>query len=130
MEAEIKIYDPLCDYQKLLKVILSEGEEWNLYTHEPGKSRYQKALAASITYVAVIDGKICGYSRSIPDAGLYIWVVDLLVSREYRNRGLGRLLIECLRPIYPDEEIYIFSDADMYYQKLGYTREGSIYKVS
>ena len=113
---------------ELMKLIENEGEDWKVYWEEPNATAYRKSFQQSITYVALCDGKICGYSRSLKDA-LFIYVCDLLVNREYRGNGLGEKLMKCLEEEYPDLPIYIMSGNDEYYEKLLYKKEGSIYKI-
>jgi GNAT superfamily N-acetyltransferase len=125
MHIEIRKYDDGRDYDELLEVIKSEGEEWEEYI----SPKYQMVLEQSITYVAYVNKKLCGYSRSINDAGLYIWVVDLLVGKKHRGHSIGKRLMECLLTDYPNQDIFVMSDVDEYYEKLGYKKEGSIFKV-
>ena len=127
---EIRKYNPLRDFEKLMEVIDSEGEEWSCYSSGPAREKYKKSLAKSITYVAYSANVLCGYSRSIDDFGFYIYVCDLLVLEFYRGNAIGRQLMECLTIDFPDQEIYVMSDVDGYYQKLGYKREGSIFQVT
>jgi hypothetical protein len=82
MNIEIRKYQPSKDYQKLMYVIKSEGEEWKNYM----KETYQKSLEQSITYVACVDGVLCGYSRSLTDFGFQIWVIDLLVHKKLQRK--------------------------------------------
>ena len=77
MNLKIRKYDPTLDYENLMKLVESEGEEWEDYLDPI----YRKALENSIVYVALIEKELCGYSRSINDSGLFIWVIDLLVSK-------------------------------------------------
>lgn len=125
MNIVIRKYDPAVDYDPLLALIRSEGEEWKRYLD----STYQRALEESITYVAYFDDELCGYSRSMRDGGLYIWVIDLLVHQKWRGHSIGKQLMECLLTDYPGQDVYVMSDIDVYYKKLGYQKEGSIFKV-
>lgn len=125
MKIEIKKYDHSKDYHRLLEIIKTEGDEWKDYFD----SNYREALKQSITYVAFFDGELCGYSRSLNDCGLFIWVIDLLVDQKYRGNSIGRKLMECLLPAYPNQLVLVMSDVDAYYEKLGYKKEGSIFKV-
>ena len=125
MNIKIRKYDPLKDYDELLELIKSEGEEWKDYVD----SKYEVALEKSITYVAYGDKKLCGYVRSINDYGLYIWVIDLLVDKKYRGNSIGKKLMEYLLTDYPNQTVFVMSDVDGYYKKLGYRKEGSIFKV-
>jgi len=126
MNIEIRRYDPLKDYDQVLAIIKSEGEEWKDYF----VPKYKVVLEQSIVYVAHIDKKLCGYSRSIDDFGLYIWVIDLLVDKKSRGNSIGRKLMECLLVDFPNQDVFVMSDVDEYYEKLGYKKEGTIFKVN
>lgn len=108
-----------------MKLVQSEGEEWEDYLNPI----YRKALESSITYVALIGEELCGYSRSLSDSGLFIWVIDLLVNKNRRGLSIGKRLMECILTDFPDIDVYVMSDVDPYYDKLGYEKEGSIFKV-
>lgn len=125
MNIEIRKYDHSKEYDKLLEIIKSEGEEWKDYFNP----KYQIVLKKSVTYVAYIDNILCGYSRSVNDFGLYIWVIDLLVDEKYRGNSIGQKLMECLLVDFPNQDVFVMSDVDEYYNKLGYKKEGSIFKI-
>lgn len=125
MDILIRKYDPTRDYDRLLTIIKTEGEEWSDYL----TPNYQQALEQSITYVAESNRELCGFSRSISDSGIYIWVIDLLVDEAFRGHAIGKQLMECLLVDFPGQEVYVMSDVDAYYQKLGYKLEGSIFQV-
>ena len=38
--------------------------------------------------------------------------------------------MECIYTDYPNHIVYVMSDVDEYYKKLGFKREGSIYQVT
>jgi GNAT superfamily N-acetyltransferase len=126
---EIRPYCKERDEEKLMQMLVAEGEEWACYTEEPFAEKYRAALEKSITYTAYDGDTLCGYSRSIDDCGFYIYVCDLLVRPEYRGREIGRKLMECIYGDYPDYEAFVMSDVDGYYQKLGYHKEGSVFVV-
>ena len=125
MNFEIRKYHPEKDYEPLSEIIKSEGEEWALYLDQ----KYKTALQDSITHVVTLGDSLCGYSRSMEDYGYYIWILDLLVANKFRGHELGRKLMESLVNEYPDYEVYVMSDVDDYYQKLGYKKEGTIFRV-
>jgi GNAT superfamily N-acetyltransferase len=118
------------DEENLITLLEDEGEEWACYWKEDVVDKYRTALANSITYVAYEDDILCGYSRSLDDCGFYIYVCDLLVRRDRRGNGIGRELMECIYKDYPDQIVFVMSDVDEYYKKLGYRREGSVYQVT
>ena len=125
---EIKTYSK-DDEEKLFDMLREEGAEWSSYWGEPTMKNYKKALASSIVFVAYEGGELCGYVRCRDDDGFGVYVYDLLVRKSRRGKSLGRRLLEqvCLR--YPDDTVYVMSDADEYYEKQGYRREGSIFEV-
>ena len=124
MNITIRKYQPE-DYQKLHELIVSEGEEWKEYL----LPKYQLNLEQSITYVAFSDEVLCGYSRSMNDPGYFVWIIDLLVHKNYRGHSIGKQLMECVQSEFPEQDIYVMSDADEYYKKLGFKIEGTIFKV-
>lgn len=125
---EIKPYSK--EYEnELMNLIRQEGEDWKIYWEEPNASRYRKSFEESITYIALADGKICGYSRSIKDT-LFIYVCDLLVNGSHRGNGLGKKLMTCIQDEYPNHPVYVMSGNDEYYQRIGAIKEGSIYLLS
>lgn len=108
---------------------MSEGKDWECYWGDQSVDQYNHALANSITYVAIENDVLCGYSRSIDDFGLAIHVCDLLVMKEYRGKQISKKLMECICFDYPKETVYVMSDVDEYYKKLGYEIVGSIFEV-
>ena len=108
-----------------MKLVQSEGEEWEEYLNPI----YRKVLDNSITYVAFMEDELCGYSRSLSDSGLFIWVIDLLVNKNRRGLSIGKKLMECIITDFPDTDVFVMSDVDTYYEKLDYKKEGSIFKV-
>lgn len=104
-----------------------EGEDWACYYGETDK--YRRALRHSRVYVAYEGDILCGYVRCRDDDGLCVFVYDLLVRRAFRGRAIGRLLMERVCADFPGVTVYVLSGVDGYYEKLGYSREGSIFKV-
>src|SRR5690625_326454 len=121
--------DNQSDEQLLFQLISSEGEEWKDYINEEGTQKFKLTLESSLVFVAYEDDTLCGFSRSIMDGEFFIYVCDLLVDKNYRGRGIGRKLMECIYEIYPGHTVLVMSDADAYYQKLGYEKEGTIFLV-
>ncbi|MGI6575180.1 MAG: GNAT family N-acetyltransferase [bacterium] len=126
---EIRKYQKELDEEKLMSLIKGEGREWSCYWADEFSAKYKAALNNSITYVAYEGHVLCGYSRSIDDCGFYIYVCDLLVKSGYRGKNIGRMLMECIYKGYPDRIVYVMSDVDNYYEKQGFSREGSIFEV-
>lgn len=113
----------------LFDLLVDEGEEWSDYHSLEGRDKYAKAIESSIVYIAIEDDLICGYIRCKEDDGFGIYIYDLLVRESYRGRAIGKLLMERLSIDFPNQLIYVMSDVDPYYEKLGFEREGSIFRV-
>lgn len=110
-------------------LIQAEGPDWSCYSAGDAAVKYRKALRDSITYIACDGSTACGFVRALDDCGLYIYICDLLVNAAFRGHEIGRLLMERIAADYKGRGVYMLSGVDEYYEKLGYTREGSIYKV-
>src|SRR5699024_1302339 len=109
--------------KKLFQLLASEGDEWEDYIMEEGVEKFKRTLESSLVYVACEDDMLCGFSRAIIDGEYFIYVCDLLVHKNYRKRGIGRNLMEIFTEAYPRHTVLVISDADGYYEKLGYEKE-------
>lgn len=125
---EIKRYGK--EYEEMLfDLLLNEGEQWSDYHGSAGRERYVKALESSVTYIACDGGLVCGYARCREDDGFGVYIYDLLVRKSHRGRQIGKSLMERVCRDFPGQRVYVMSDVDPYYEKLGYRREGSIFEV-
>lgn len=111
-----------------LMQMIREEDGWD-YADQDKADTYKKALNSSITYVAYNENVLCGYSRSMDDGGICIFVCDLLVKPEFRGKHIGKQLMECIHKDYPDREVYVLSGVDCYYEKVQYKKVGSIFEV-
>ncbi len=118
------------DEAYLFDMLRGEGSEWECYWGESEIEKYKTALANSITYLAYEDDELCGYARCRDDDGFGVYIYDLLVKKAYRGNSMGRLLMERVCADFPNHTVYVMSDVDGYYKKLGYHREGSIFIVN
>jgi len=127
-QVAIRLYNQE-DESELFSMIEREGDEWQDYWSGVGREKYRKALANSITYLLYADEKLCGYARCRDDDGYGVYVYDLLVDKCSRGNEYGRLLMERVCRDFPDDIIYVMSDVNSYYEKLGYEIEGTIFIV-
>lgn len=118
------------DLEDMLILLEKEGSDWADYWHLDNRAKLAQALETSIVYLLFADAELCGYLRARDDSGYGIYVYDLLVAREHRGNSYGQKLLEALRNLYPDQPIYIMSDADGYYDKIGQERIGSVFQLS
>ena len=78
----------------------------------------------------VLEGSfLCAFIRCKEDSGFGVYILDLLVRKQCRGRKFGRCLIETISKIFHDDRAYVTSDADLYYEKLGCRRVGTVFEV-
>ncbi|NLT39089.1 MAG: GNAT family N-acetyltransferase [Clostridiales bacterium] len=122
----IKKYDTTIE-SLLFDMLADEGDDWREYYGAKGREKYRKALGSSIAYVAFDGEHACGYIRCREDDGFGVYVYDLLVRRTHRGMSIGAALMDQVRRDFPCQPVYVMSDVDPYYEKLGYRRVGSIF---
>ena len=108
---------------------LKEDPSWDMFTNEKATDNYKKSLCESITYVCYENGAFGGYLRALLDDGFAIYISELFVVPEWRNRTIGRTLIAKVKAEFRHLTVYALSDEDAYYEKLGYRRVGSVYDI-
>lgn len=125
----IRRYEP-ADEPALFTMLEAEGAQWREYWGPAGRPSYARAMRTSVGYVLLVDGALCGYARCREDDGFGVYVHDLLVRAPHRGRHLGRALMERVHADAGGQVVYVMSDVDPYYEKLGYARAGSIFVVT
>lgn len=72
---------------------LREQADWDAVAVEA----VSNGLSASLySILAVDDNRVVGCARIIGDGGLYFYIQDMLVDREYRGQGVGTRLMSAL----------------------------------
>jgi ribosomal protein S18 acetylase RimI-like enzyme len=117
------------DENLLFDLLIDEGDDWIDYHGPVGRSKYIKALESSITYIVYDENLVCGYARCREDDGFGVYIYDLLVRKTHRGKRIGKALMERVLKDFPNQPIYVMSDVDPYYEKLGYRKVGSIFEV-
>lgn len=111
-----------------LILLLKDEPDWNSFTSDQTIEKFKAVLLTSETFIYEYNNKVCGYIRALVDEfGIYI--SEIYVAPSYRNHGYGKELLKRLKEEHLDQEIYVLSDEDLYYQKLGLKRIGSIFKL-
>ena len=122
----------ICRYGKIyeaeLIALLTNEPDWVSFTCADRIDVFKRALLNSESYVCKIKGEVCGYLRALVD-GFGVYVSELYVAPSFRNKGCGRELLNELRRNHADQSVYVLSDEDRYYEKLGYKRVGSVFEL-
>lgn len=116
------------EHELELLAFLGNEPDWSTFLSEDALSTFKEALLKSETYLCESQGNICGYVRALVD-GFGIYVSELYIAPEYRGYNYGAALLGKVKQAHPDQNVYVLSDEDFYYEKLGYKRIGSIFQV-
>jgi len=101
-----------------------------MFTKDSLIASYKKRLLESVTYVCLEKGIFCGYLRALLDDRFAVYITELFVSPEWRNRKIGRKLVRKVKMDFGHLTVYVLSDEDAYYEKLGFRNVGSVFEVA
>lgn len=97
---------------------LNEQEGWGNLVAD--KENYLKALENSITIVAVDNNdNVLGYIRALTDGYVTLFICELLIIKQKRGKGIGKLLINDLHIKYPHTRIDLLAtkQSSTFYEK-------------
>lgn len=115
-------------HEQELISLLEKEPDWSSFLRDDAIDKFKDALLESETSLCESKGNICGYLRAFVDRfGVYI--SELYVSPQCRGAGFGAQLLARIKQEYPEQDVYVLSDEDSYYDKLGYQRVGSVFKL-
>ena len=117
------------EHEEALISAIKNDPNWDVFTNERAIGNYRKRLLESITYVCYENGAFGGYVRALPDDGFAIYISELFVVPELRNRTIGRMLIAKVKMNFKHLTVYALSDEDAYYEKLTYKKVGSVFEI-
>ena len=109
---------------------IGRDPDWVEFTKDETRDAYIHALDESVTYICKENNEFCGYVRAILDEGLALYVSELYVVMKWRNRKIGQSLLERVRHDFPSLTVYALSDEDLYYEKKGYKKIGSVFEIN
>lgn len=112
-----------------LLTAISQDPDWEIFTKDDAIDHYRESLNQSITYVCYIDNDFCGFIRAVLDPDIAVYISELFVVPQFRNKKIGHLLLERVKNDYSQLSVYVLSDEDAYYEKYNYKRIGSIFEL-
>ena len=116
------------EHEDGLLELLKREPDWDEYTSSHFIETFRQSLLNGDTFVCKHGREYCGYVRAITD-GLGLYISELYVAPPWRNRGIGRRLLEVFKQHNIDRAVYVLSDEDAYYEKLGHRKIGSIFEI-
>jgi len=104
---------------------LFESTGWNAeYKLSPGL--LNETLMNSWFFVCIYnDGKLIGFGRVISDGVLHALIVDLIVSPDFQNCGIGKLILnelvsKCKSAAIHDIQLFCAKGKEAFYLKHGF----------
>ena len=88
----------------------------------------RRSIEKSICF-GVYDGRMqVGFGRAVTDECTFAWICDVVIGADYRGRGLGTWLLECVlgHPAVAPTALQVLATQDAHglYEKLGFVRSG------
>lgn len=125
----MKIFRYKLEHEEAVLSAITGDPSWDLFTNDDAIDNYKKSLLESITYVCYHNDDFCGYLRALLDDEFAIYISELYVVPEWRNRMIGRSLVAQVKMDFDRLSVYALSDEDAYYEKLGYNKIGSVFEI-
>ncbi|HEM6116682.1 GNAT family N-acetyltransferase [Streptococcus pluranimalium] len=110
------------DMVSLSKLYQSQG--WESFTEE----RIVHLLESSHYMLIEENGVIIAFLRYLTDDVLTTFIAEILVDKAFRGQGLGRLLVEEIMNLHPKTRLELISEADDFYNHLGFRNVGKGYR--
>lgn len=100
---------------------LCDKEGWMTLAGQPNKG-LQAWMNSWPALVAVKNGEIIGFLRALSDAHVSTYVAELLVAKDHRGSGIGRLLLEACHHLCPATRLDLLSteSAHEFYRHSGF----------
>lgn len=117
------------EHEEAVLSAIKEDPNWDIFTNDGAVGNYRKSLSTSITYVCYNRDNFCGYLRAFLDDGFAIYISELYVTPQWRNRSIGKLLLSRVKIDFHCLTVYALSDEDSYYEKIGYKKIGSVFEI-
>jgi GNAT superfamily N-acetyltransferase len=109
-----------------LTFVLLQGTYW-------GVRRPREVVAKMIEHslcIALLRGDIqVGFGRAVTDYTVFSWIADIVVGPQFRCRGLGKWMIECIatHPAIRNTQMVLQTrDAHGLYEKYGFSRSPAL----
>lgn len=111
------------DFPAVQRLAALEG--WTTFTNRPEESLV--AWQHSWPALVVADGEqVIGFVRGMTDGEITTYIADLLVDPRYREKGLGRLLLQACHALNPHTRLDLISTemAIPFYRREGFRDVG------
>lgn len=98
-----------------------------------GVRRPREVVAAmiqrSLCFVLLRDNAQVGFARAVTDHTVFSWIADLVIAPQYRQKGLGKWVMECIvtHPAIKNTQMVLQTrDAHALYEKYGFAKNPAL----
>jgi len=83
----------------------------------------EKMIETSLCFTLLEDKIQIGFGRAVTDVTTFSWIADIVISPEYRGKGFGKWMMECILE-HPDisetQKVLQTRDAHAYYKNFDF----------
>jgi len=103
----------------------------NRWSHAREPERLRIAVErADLALVAVQDGEVVGFVRTMSDGAFAVYIADILVMPDVQRQGIGSQLLQAVLDHYPmktfhHQVLIAERDADGFYRRMGLSAVGA-----
>lgn len=90
---------------------LNKKEGWNGLV-ERNEETLCSWLNSEPAFVALKEGEVIGYLRGLTDGTVTLYICELLVKDNYRNRGTAERLVRTAHECYPSTRLEMLASKD------------------
>jgi len=128
MEWQKDEFTVTCDPDKANLEVIAGFLGHSYWARSIPPSLVRKSIEHSLNFILLKGQVQVGYARVISDRATVGYLGDVFVLPEYRGRGLGKWVVECVLA-HPELQgfrrlILVTLDAHALYEKFGFTRLG------
>lgn len=114
----------ISDNKELLNIdVIHELLSKTYWANDRSKEKITKSLERSICFGVYCRRNQIGFARAVTDGIIFSWICDVIIREEFRGRGLGKWLMECITghpEIKNTRQLLATKDAHDLYKKYGF----------
>lgn len=102
---------------------LHEMISQSYWAKDRSREEVEKSVVNSLCFSLLKDKEMIGFVRVLTDKMAYAIILDMIIRDEYRGRGLGQWLVQCMcdhPEVSPLRQLLWTGDADDFYRKGGF----------
>lgn len=114
----------ISDNKELLNIdVIHELLSKTYWANDRSIEKIKRSLERAICFGVYCKGNQIGFARAVTDGVIFSWICDVIIREEFRGRGLGKWLMECITghpEIKNTRQLLATKDAHDLYKKYGF----------